>query len=80
MRATDWRDRIWQQAVDLLPFPAMPETREVVRPDFGLNALDFVELVLQVEQHFNFRFSAAQLEDLRAVQLVLDNAEPHLRR
>jgi hypothetical protein len=50
------------------------------RPDFGLDALDFVELVQQVEQHFGFRFSADQLADLRAAQLVLNRAAPRWRR
>ena len=81
MRATTWRDSIWQQAVRLLP----PDTNSqpppsAGRPDFGLGALDFVELVQQVEQHFNFRFSAEQLADLRGVQLVLNGAPLPLRR
>ena len=81
MRATSWRDTIWQQAVRLLP----PDTPEQLpppagRPDFGLDALDFVELVQQVEQHFSFRFSAEQLADLRAAQLVLRRAAPPVRR
>jgi len=56
------------------------QPRPATRPDFGLDALDFVELVQQVEQHFGFRFSAAQLADLRAAQLLLNSAAPHLRK
>jgi len=80
MRATTWRDCIWQQALDLLPDAARPHHTEPERPDFGLDALDFVELLLQVEQHFGCRFSPTQLADLRAVQLVLDRAERPQRR
>ncbi|MCB2411079.1 acyl carrier protein [Hymenobacter sp. BT178] len=80
MRATSWRDTIGQLAVRLLP----PDTNEpppsAGRPDFGLSALDFVELLLQVEQHFNIRFSAEQLEDLRVAQLVLNRAAAPLWR
>lgn len=80
MRATSWRDTIWQQAVRLLPPDISEQPPPAGRPDFGLDALDFVELVQQVEQHFGFRFSAEQLADLRAAQLVLSSAAPPLRR
>ena len=81
MRVTSWRDTIWQQAVRLLP----PDTNEQLspsasRPDFGLDVLDFVELVQQVERHFDIQFSSEQLADLRAAQLVLNRAALHLRR
>jgi acyl carrier protein len=79
MQATSWRETVWQQAVRLLP-PATDERPPPTRPDFGLDALDFVELVQQVEQHFGFRFSAEQLADLRAAQLVLNRAAPPLRK
>jgi acyl carrier protein len=81
MRATSWRETVWQQAVRLLP-PATDERPPPppTRSDFGLDALDFVELVQQVEQHFGFRFSAEQLADLRAAQLVLNRAAPPLRK
>ncbi|TPG65299.1 hypothetical protein EAH73_12485 [Hymenobacter nivis] len=51
MLATSWRETVWQQAVRLLP-PATDkrQPRPATRPDFGLDALDLVELV-QVEQH-----------------------------
>jgi hypothetical protein len=81
MRAVSWRDTIWQLATRLLP-PGTNESQPLPaeRPDFGLDALDFVELVQQVEQPFGFRFSADQLADLRAVHLVLHRAAPHRRQ
>jgi hypothetical protein len=80
MRATSWRETVWQQAVRLLPPATDERLTPPPRPDFGLDALDFVELVQQVEQHFGFRFSAEQLADLRAAQLVLNRAAPPLRK
>jgi len=81
MRVISWRETIRQQAVGLLP-PDIDKQQPwpASRPDFGLDALDFVELLQQVEQHFGFRFSAAQLADLRVAQLVLNRAALHLRK
>lgn len=75
MRTISWGEHIRQQALSLLPDTVVPRGPEPERPDFGLDALDFVALLLQVEQHFNCRFSPAQLTDLRAVQLLLSNAK-----
>jgi acyl carrier protein len=81
MRTTTWGESIWQQAMRLLPDAVVPRSPKTERPDFGLDTLDFVELLLQVEQHFDCRFSPAQLEDLRAVQLLLNSAaRPHRRQ
>jgi acyl carrier protein len=81
MRETSWRETVWHQAKRLLP-QATDEWQPPAptRPDFGLDALDFVELVQQVEQHFGFRFTTEQLADLRAAQLVLNRAAPPLRK
>ncbi|MFD1874255.1 acyl carrier protein [Hymenobacter bucti] len=69
-------DTIWQQALPLLP-PEAAGNRptETARPDFGLDSLDFVELVLQIEQQFDIRFSAAEVTELRRVQLSLSGTE-----
>jgi acyl carrier protein len=80
MRTTTWGESIRQQAIRLLPDAVLPRSSKPERPDFGLDTLDFVELLLQVEQHFGCRFSPAQLADLRAVQLVLNGAEQPRRR
>ncbi|UOQ69945.1 acyl carrier protein [Hymenobacter volaticus] len=81
MRATSWRDTIWQLAVRLLPPRSIEQLPPSAgQPNLGLDALDFVELIQQIEQHFNFRFSAEQLQDLRTAQLVLSSASPRRRR
>lgn len=80
MRTISWGESIRQQASRLLPDAVVPRSHTTGRPDFGLDTLDFVELLLQVEQHFDCRFSCAQLDDLRAVQLLLDSAERPRRR
>ena len=80
MRTTSWRESFWQQAERLLPDAVVLRGAAPERPDFGLDTLDFVELLLQVEQHFGCRFSPAQLADLRAVQLLLNRAERPKRR
>jgi hypothetical protein len=80
MRTISWGESIRRQASRLLPDTVVPRGPAPERPDFGLDALDFVELLLQVEQHFDCRFSPAQLADLRAVQLVLSSAERYQRR
>jgi acyl carrier protein len=82
MHTTTWGESIRQQALRLLPDAVVPRIEhKPERPDFGLDTLDFVELLLQVEQHFDCRFSPAQLEDLRAVQLLLNSAaRPHRRQ
>jgi hypothetical protein len=75
------KDAIWQQALRLLPPGAAGDySTGTTRPDFGLDALDFVELVLQVEQQFDIRFSATELTELRMVQLVLGGVEQPLRQ
>lgn len=75
------KDVIWQQALRLLPPSAACDySTATTRPDFGLDPLDFVELVLQVEQQFDIRFSAAELTELRMVQLVLSSVERPLRQ
>ena len=80
MRTTTWGESIRQQALRLLPDVVVPRSPTPERPDFGLDTLDFVELLLQVEQHFDCRFSPVQLEDLRAVQLLLNSVERPRRR
>lgn len=64
---------IWQQA--LPPAAASSGPTKMTRPDFGLNPLDFIELLLQIEQQFGIRFSAAEVTELRQVQLSLSGTE-----
>ncbi|WP_139926329.1 acyl carrier protein [Hymenobacter sp. DG01] len=74
-------EAIWQQVLPLLPPGAAgSQPTEKSRPDLGLDSLDFVELVLQVEQQFSIRFSAAELSELRLVQLSLSGIERSLRQ
>lgn len=70
------KDALWQQVLPLLP-PSATATSSTatVRPDFGLDPLDFVEMVLRVEAHFGIRFSDAEVEELRTVQLLLRSVE-----
>lgn len=74
------KDAIWQQALPLLPPLPAHDCLTAARPDFGLDPLDFVELVLQVEQQFGIRFSAGELTELRMVQLLLSGVERPLRQ
>jgi acyl carrier protein len=75
------KDAIWQQVLPLLPpAAAAAQPPGTTRPDFGLDPLDFVELVLQIEQQFDIRFSAAELTELRLVQLVLSGVARPLRQ
>ena len=75
------KEAIWQQALPLLPPPtAGNHPMNTARPDFGLDPLDFVELVLRVEQHFGIQFSAADLTELRMVQLLFSGVERPLRQ
>ncbi|MBG8555069.1 acyl carrier protein [Hymenobacter guriensis] len=72
---------IWQQVLPLLPPGAADrQPTKPARPDFGLDPLDFVELVLQVERECGIRFSAAELTELRMVQLLLSGVERPLRQ
>ena len=80
MHTTTWGESIRQQALRLLPDAVVSRSSKPERPDFGLDTLDFVELLLQVEQHFDCRFSPAQLDDLRSVQLLLNSAARPRRR
>jgi len=74
-------DTIWQRALPLLP-PEAATNRppKMARPDFGLDPLDFIELVLQIEQQFDIRFSAADVTELRQVQLSLSGPARPLRQ
>jgi hypothetical protein len=80
MRTISWEESCRQRATSLLPAMAVSRGPVPERPDSGLDVLDFVELLLQVEQHFSCRFSPAQLAGLRAAQLVLSRAERPRRR
>lgn len=75
-------DALWQQALPLLPpeAAANPLPTATARPDFGLDPLDFVELLLQVERQFNIRFSAAEVTELRMAQLLLSGPERSRRQ
>lgn len=68
-------DTIWQQALPLLPAATGNRPTKTARPDFGLDPLDFIELVLQVEQQFGIRFTAAEVTELHQVQLSLSGIE-----
>jgi acyl carrier protein len=43
---------IWQQVLPLLLAAAGNHPTKATRPDFGLDPVDFVELLLQIEQQF----------------------------
>jgi hypothetical protein len=73
------KDAIWQQVLPLLP-PGAATGCLASLPALGMDSLDFVKLVMHVEQHFGIRFSSAELEDLRTVQLLLSDTPRHLRR
>jgi hypothetical protein len=45
-------DTSWQQALPPLPVAAGNHPTQAARPDFGLDPLDFVELLLLIEQQF----------------------------
>jgi acyl carrier protein len=75
------KDAIRQQALLLVP-PRVADDQPTATncPDFGLDPLDFVELVLQVEKQFGIRFSTAELTELRTVQVALSGVERPLRQ
>ena len=73
-------DAIWQRVLPLLPAPAdRCRPSDFLQEDLGLDSLDCVELVLQVERSFDIRFSDLELEQLRTVQDLVDGIERHLR-
>jgi acyl carrier protein len=75
------KDAIWQLALPLLPpRVACDQPVATVRPDFGLDPLDFVEMILQVETQFDIRFTSAELVELRAVQVLFSSVARPLRQ
>ncbi|SNC65320.1 acyl carrier protein [Hymenobacter gelipurpurascens] len=74
------KDAFWQQVMSLLPHPSAGGPLTAVSIGLGLDSLDFVELVLEVEKQFDIRFSHAELAELRTVQLLLSDIDQHLRR
>jgi acyl carrier protein len=73
-------DAIWQRVLPLLPACAEGcRPTDFLQDDLGLDSLDCVELVLQVERSFDIRFSDPELEQLRTVQDLLDGIERHLQ-
>ena len=53
-----------------------PRTR--LQEDIGLDSIDLVELVINIEHRFHIEIPDPELENLRTVQDVLDCVDAHL--